>query len=273
MQPQKQSASAGGQVSLRIPSNTPIFTYLLWITLLVVALAHFMDVPPAPDPFLDTLSVLGVPLLEQAQFWRLISALLLIATPAEASTGAYILGAVYLGMSLYTLWIVGMEMEPLWGSQRTILVYLLGGGLGGAVSVLLMALGLRDLSLGTTTATAGLMALIGAQMVYLFKHRKLYRQMAPQRQAFLLGVALVNLILAAFAAHADFIGVVFAMIGGGVLAAYISPFMLPRPHPDEPNALLAEDVNPLRGRLIPVTVYTLAVMAVVAAAIQVYRLA
>jgi membrane associated rhomboid family serine protease len=255
------------KVTLRIPSVPPLFTYALLVTLLVVALAHF-TAPPDADMVLNRLGLEGNAVLEGGQYWRIITALLLTATPAEPGLLSGVFGGFLLLVTLYTLYTVGIEMEKLWGTPRAILVYTLGGASGAAITLLTVPLGLLEPNLPLSAATAGILALIGAEMVYLYKHRRLYRKMAPQRQAFLLVIVLVNLILSAFSARTDFIGAFFALIGGGVLAAFISPYMLPRQHPDDPDALLAEDINPLSRRPIPVTIYTMAVMLVLAIAIN-----
>jgi membrane associated rhomboid family serine protease len=265
MLPQNQKPSE--QVSLRIPSTTPLFTYALLFTLLVIAIAH-LTTGGGTDMIQNELGLTGQAVIQQQQYTRLLTALLLLGTPATTGAGALIFASIGIIMSLYTLYSVGIEMEQLWGTPRTLLVYTLGGAFGGAVSLLLIPFGGMPPDLPLATASGGILALLGAQLVYLYKHRRLYRAMVPRRQAFLLVLATLNLIVIAFATHTDFIGGILALLAGGVLAAFISPFMLPRQHPDDPNALLAEDVNPLRGQVLAVTLFTMAIMLLVAVTVN-----
>jgi len=267
MLPDKPKKNADGRVALRIPSGTAGFTYALLFVLLLVALAHFTAAPTA-DAIMARLGLQAAPVLEQLQYYRLVSALLLAPTPGAETALSYILGTVVLVVTLYTLYNVGAEMEAFWGTPRTILVYSLGGMLGGSATLLLAALGFFPADVALATASGGIMAMAGAQVIYLYKHRRLYRVMVPRRQAFLLGLVAANLVLTALSNRADFVGTLVALLGGGALAAFISPFMLPRQHPDDPNALLAEDVNPLAANLLAVGGFSGAVALLVAVAVN-----
>lgn len=267
MLPDKPKKNADGRVALRIPSGRARLTYTLLFVLLMVALAHF-TAPPTADGILDALGLRADAVLGQLQYYRLVSALLLAPTPGAEGALAYALGAAGLVVTLYTLYNVGAEMEAFWGTPRTLLVYSLGGMFGGSVTLLLTALGLFRGDAPIATATGGVLALAGAQVVYLYKHRRLYRVMVPRRQAFLAGLVTVNLVLSAFSARVDFLGTLAALLGGAALAAFISPFMLLRQHPDDPSTLLAEDVNPLAANLLAVGGFGGVVALVVAVAVN-----
>jgi membrane associated rhomboid family serine protease len=267
MQPDKPKNSAEGRVALRIPSGRAVFTYLLMFVLLMIAVAHVTTAPEV-DGIQAQLGLQAAAVLEGLQYFRLVSALLLVPTPATTTVLGYLLGIVAAVVALYTLYSVGMEMEALWGTPRTLLVYSLGGMFGGSVTLLLAALGLYSREAALATATGGVLAMAGAQVVYLYKHRRLYRAMVPRRQAFLGVLVTLNLVLSALSGRVDFVGTLAACIGGAVLAAFVSPFMLPRQHPDDPNALLAEDVNPLAANGVAVSGFMGLVLLVVVVAVN-----
>ena len=246
----RNSSDRPSQVSLRIPSATPLFTGV--IQMILILLFVLRSIAGSPDPAVAAMAVQGEAVLERAQVYRLITAQLLLVLPAGR---LWLLGLVQALFSLYTLYIVGNEMEKLWGNVRFGLVYVLGGASGGLLTLILIPTGFITMDAFWMMGSTAIMATLGAQLVYMVKHRKLYGNRGVQRRNFLIGVGVINLLIAALVPQVDVVGMVGGLISGIVLSIYISPYHLPRPHPEEPNALLGEDVNPLNTRIAALVAY------------------
>ena len=247
----RNSSEPASRVNLRIPSATPLFTGITQMILILLFILR--SIAGSPDPAVEAMAVQGTAVLDGAQVYRLITAQLLLVLPAG---GLWMLGLVQALFSLYTLYIVGNEMEKLWGNLRFGLVFVLGGASGGLLTLILTPTGLIPMDVFYVTAPTAIMATLGAQLVYMIKHRKLYGSRGIQRRNFLIGVAVINLLIAALVPQVDVFGMIGGIASGIILSIYISPYHLPRPHPEEPNALLGEDVNPLKTRIVALVAYT-----------------
>lgn len=261
--PSESPKTPAQPVTLHIPSVTPVVTVSLLIVCALMWLVRILNTAPA-DVTLSAFALQGDALLVQRQYYRLLTSLLLLE-------GVSVVGILQALLSLYTLYIVGIPTEKLWGSLRMGLVYVLGGLSGAVLSVLSVPLGILDINALMVSAPNAIMALVGAELVYLYKHRVLYRQKARIRQYYLAGLAVLNLLVGAFAPHVDLLGMLAGIGGGALLAAYISPYMLPRQHPDHPNALIADDGNPLRLRWVALSIYSLGVLGIFALAVNLPR--
>ncbi len=248
------------QMTLRIPTAPPTVTTLLAFSLLFLFVAGAL--PNDGVPLLSRMGVQAEAVIDGLQLHRLLTGLVVLAyRPGNAAVN--ILFAL---ISLYTLYIVGNSTERLWGNARFALVYVLGGVTGTVVTVLVTVLGLRPVEAFYAGAPGAILAILGAEFIYMRRHNKLYAQRGVQRRMYLGGLAGINLLLAVFVGPVDIFGTVGGLLGGAVLAWYIAPEHLPRPHPDESGTLFGEDVNPLRGRWVTVLLYFTVVLAVLTAA-------
>lgn len=250
-------------ITLHIPSVTPVFTVTMLFTMFILWLVR-IPASAESDAVLMRMGLSGNGVLGLLQYYRLMTSQFLLE---GAYPPARWWGVVHGILSLYTLYIVGIPTEKLWGNTRTALVFILGGMTGVMVTLLLVPFGLLSASAEMTTASYSILALLSAEMVYLYKHRRLYRVHAQKRQIYLSGLLVVNLIVIAFAPHVDLFGVLGALAGGVLLAAFISPYMLPRRHPDHEQGLLAEDINPLGRRTLFLILYIMGLIGVLVAAI------
>ncbi len=265
--PSENAQAGAGRVTLRIPSVLPIVTWVIGLVLLLVLLAR-ITATPQTDQVLTTLGIQGSAVLEEAQSLRLVSSLLLLAQPYRMQWLVPGLSAL---LSLYTLYIVGNGAERLWGHLRFGLLYLIGGAAGCLVTLVLVAFGVVPASIALVGAPNAIMALLGGEVIYMYRHRKLYSTRGRQRQIFLGSIALLNLVLGAFAPTVDLFGMIGGLLGGALLAWYVAPLHMLRPHPDEPGALLGEDVNPLRGQLVPLALYVTGLVGLLALGVTLMR--
>jgi rhomboid protease GluP len=261
-EPPKQKPSESRKqspVTLRIPAVTPTVTLTLLLTALLIGLAHFSDLA-ADDAVLATIGLLGTAVRDGGQLYRLFTTLILLPTPSQAGLNAALLGGGYMAFCLYALYIVGMPMERLFGNGRTLVIVVFGGVLGSVVTLLTVLLGLMTADAVTVGLPGVVLALAGAEWVYLYKHRYLYNKFGQQRQFFLIGVATLTVVFGAFAPRVDLFGMLGALVGGTLLALAISPYLLPQPAADDKSVLVAEDINPLAAQ-VPVLLGYSAVLA------------
>ena len=253
----RTSSEAAEQVTLRIPTATPTVTALLVVTLLLLFVGGTLDTLLLTRTGLQMNAIIN-----ELQLHRLLTGLVLLPFQPERM----IISVLFALVSLYTLYIVGNSTERLWGNARFALVYGLAGVSGGVVTVLLAALGLLPTEAFYAAAPGAILAGLGAEFVYMTLHSNLYGQRGVQRRMYLGGLAALNVLLAAFVPQVDVFGTVAGLLGGAVFAWYVGPMHLPRQHPDDPNALLGEDVNPLSTRWTTVLLYFTVVLALLTAA-------
>ncbi|MEM6282879.1 MAG: rhomboid family intramembrane serine protease [Chloroflexota bacterium] len=268
--PDKNASESTGQLTLRIPTVTPAFTAVMLVLLFLLTLVRIPTGPEA-DTLLQVFGVSGEGALQNRQAYRALTALFLLEQPYATGAASLITGLIALVISLYSFYIIGTSAERLWGHVRFGLVYFLGGMAGTLTTLIFVGAGAIPVGALVVGAPAGIVATLGGEIIYMYRHRKLYGQRGQQRRGFLGMLVLLNLIAGAFAARTDLFGLLGALIGGAVLAWYIAPVHLPRPHPEDPGALLGEDVNPITRRLVPLAVYATGLVALLALASVLFR--
>jgi rhomboid protease GluP len=256
------------QVTLHIPSVRPLVTY----TLLGIMIAVF--VIRALSPSLDEALLLwgansarGV--LAEGEIYRLITSMFLHASIYDRFGRFALENSLHLIFNAYMLYIVGSTIERLFGHVRFALVFLLGGLAGSVFSVVLGG----GLSVG---ASGAVFAILGAQFVYLYQHRKLLGAGGRRQMSGLIQLLAFNLLFG-FVANAASASVridnwahIGGALGGIALAFGIAPLYIVRAHPELPGHLIAEDINPLRRRWWVVSAYSVALMLILIVARQAY---
>jgi rhomboid protease GluP len=195
--------------------------------------------------------------LVEGQYHRLFMAMFLHAN------------TMHLFFNMYALYIIGRGVEPIFGHTRFLIVYLLGGLAGSVLSVVL---GNPDPSLGVPSvgASGAVFALFGAEMVYLYRHRKLMGQRATQQLRSLLMLLGINLVigLASWFGNSGIRIDNWAHLGGlggGLLLTWLlGPVFVVSESPEQPANLMAIDTNPLQKNLWLVSLYVIATIAVLA---------
>lgn len=164
------------QYTIVVPQHTPIVTYVIIALTVIVFLLQ-----------IGTESLMGVdlpvnigvkynPLIDQGQYWRLFTPVLLHGD------------ILHIGFNMYALYILGRGLEPFYGHRRFLLLYLAGGFAGATASYLLTAAP----SLGASTATFGLLAAYG---VLGFRNQKVFGHQSKQIVRNVVQVALINFVL------------------------------------------------------------------------------
>ncbi|MEZ4669024.1 MAG: rhomboid family intramembrane serine protease [Anaerolineae bacterium] len=250
-----QSSPPGRRVNLRIASVSPTVTYaLIAINLLVFVIRAFS---PQLDEQLFVWGANNGPLIfQQGEYYRLLTAMFLHAGIYREFGGFALQNSLHIISNMYVLYAVGLSLERLIGHARFLIIYLLGGLLGSILSALLG--GDNAYSVG---ASGAVFAILGAEFVYLWHQRRLMGVAGQSRRRTLIAFAIITFIggfmsrLPGTNMQIDNWGHAGGLIGGLILAWFISPILNLRPHPENPNDLQGIDVNPLSKNYWIVSIY------------------
>ena len=136
-------------------------------------------------------------------------------------------GLIHIASNSYALWMVGPQVERLYGSARFVLIYLLCGVAGVAGSYIGSILLKRDPSVPSVGASGAIFGLFGVLAVFGYKYR--HELPAAFRRGFgsgVLPVIAINLLIGFSVPFIDN----SAHIGGlicGALAAFLIPYIAP----------------------------------------------
>jgi rhomboid protease GluP len=238
------------------------------VTVVLIAINVLIFVVRALSPALDeSLLVWGAnsaaDVLGRGEYYRLFTSMFLHAGIYNAVGGFALESSIHILGNMYVLYAVGNSLEALIGHARFAILYVLGGLTGSIFSALL---GGAAYSIG---ASGAVFAILGAEFVFLYHHRKLMGEAGRARRNSLIGFAILNLLIGLVStlpgsrmridnwAHAG------GLVGGLILMWFISPIFTLRAHPEAPGDFRAEDINPLRRSRWIVSVYAAGLVVVV----------
>lgn len=256
--PSGDSGNQPGQmVTLHIPVVPPYITYALVAINSLIFFIVFYVVSPAQ---LNELYNWGAnnhnAVLNFGEYHRLFTSMFLHGS------------LVHIVFNMYALYVIGQTVERFFGHARFALVYFLGGLGGSVLSVIL-----NDPMVRSVGASGAVFAIFGAEMVFLYKHRKLLGRMAQAQLRQLVIIAGIN-FLYGFATtfnpggiNIDNWGHIGGFIGGLVLSWLIGPLLIPKRHPTDERGLAIDDINPLQRSSQYVLAYISGLMFILIAAI------
>lgn len=251
-----------GMLPVRLPLTNPIATYvLIGINSLIFVVTHFIMSPLELRDVYNWGASNHTAVLEFGEYYRLITAMFLHG------------GLPHVLFNMYALYIIGQTVERFFGTPRFLLIYFLGGLGGSVLSVLL-----NSPQVTSVGASGAVFAIFGAEMVFLYRHRRLLGPAATFQLRQLLVIAGINFAygLATSLAPGDGVridnwGHVGGWLGGLALAWIIGPILVVRPHPHEPGMLVGEDLNPLEDRYQPLLAYAVLLLGLLAVGTLVVR--
>ncbi|MDE2775783.1 MAG: rhomboid family intramembrane serine protease [Chloroflexota bacterium] len=190
----------------------------------------------------------------RGEFYRLLTAMFLHGS----------LGHIF--FNAYATYIVGRNLEPIFGRVRYLLIYFLGGLTGSAASLALG--GLATWSVG---ASGAVFAIFAAEAAHLYQHRWLYPNVRARLQHMLV-LIVINLVIGfAPGSRIDNWGHIGGMIGGLLLAWRMGPRLS---RPTAPVRSMREfaktDSNPLSLHLPAIVIYIGALIAVVVLVVNLF---
>jgi len=254
--PGQTSAPLPGQtIGMRIPLHKPRWTFvLLGINIAIYVLMAVLGWQKygvlGMDQDTRVLVQFGAQqnnMIAQGDFHRLLTSMFLHAS------------LIHLLFNSYALYVVGQDVERLYGSGRFLVIYFLGG-LGG--SLLSYVLGDATPSVGASGAIFGL---IGAEIAYFYLHREAFGKHGQQQLRSLLMVAGVNLFLGATIPGINNLAHIGGLVFGAVLGWLLAPkyeapsvFM-----PAGDGSVTLQDSNSI-GRRLPMLLVVTIVLAALA---------
>lgn len=255
------------QATLHIPTVEPHVTYALLMINIVLfaarALSYDIDRQFSNWGANDAYAV-----FYQSEYYRLFTSMFLHSS-VFVRAGSYALeNSLHLFFNAYMLYVVGRSIEPLFGHIRFGLIYVLGGLTG---SILSAVFGydpnplLASVSVG---ASGAVFAILAAEFVYLYQHRKLLGPRARAQMRSLVWLAVINLGFGALSGlgagqvRVDNWAHLGGMLGGLGLTWFIGPLYIPQRRPEQPGHLQAVDINPLQKKAWVVSLYSSALIAV-----------
>jgi rhomboid protease GluP len=242
-------------VTLHIPSVRPTVTYA------ILAINVGIFIIRALSPSLDEqFFVFGAnhqsDVLLNGQFYRLLTSMFLHASIYGPSGTLMVANSLHLIFNCYVLYQVGTSVERLFGHIRFALIYFLGGLAGSIASAVL-----GDPRVYSVGASGAVFAILGAELVYLYQHRKLLGVRGQAQMRSVIMFMFINFAFGALTAfgsgtiRVDNWAHLGGALGGAALAWFIAPLYIVRRHPEHPDALLGEDINPLKNRYWAVSLY------------------
>lgn len=198
--------------TLLFPGRAPKVTYaIIGVTLAVFALQMGTKILLGVD-LPAGIGIKDNDLIRAGQLWRLFTPMLLHDNS----------GLMHIGFNMYFLFVVGRQIEQLYGGTRYFLLYLLSGFAGAALSFVFSPYR----AWGASTALFGL---LGAQAVFGWSHRMLLDDKGRTIIREALSIVGINVVLG-FIIGADNWGHIGGLLGGAMFAWFGGPqFIVERP--------------------------------------------
>ena len=190
-------------VRLTLPLTRPL---LVWVLLGSNILMFVVETLLGGSESQATLVTLGAKvnaLIVMGQYWRLITPMFLH------------IGLAHIAFNSYALYVLGPEVEAIYGHARFLVIYLLAGIAGNVMSFAFTP----ALSAGASTAIFGL---IGTQLAFFYRQRKVFGAFGQRRLLNIVVIIVINLLFSLSGA-VDIFGHLGGFIGGLVLGWMLCP--------------------------------------------------
>ncbi|MFN8376485.1 MAG: rhomboid family intramembrane serine protease [Anaerolineae bacterium] len=229
-QPQKrvhplEQANTGAQMRttrfvVTFPIARPVVTYTL------IAINTLIFIAGTLYPDLRTMSlefgILYRPyVIQGGEYYRLFTSMFLHAD------------ITHLFFNMYSLYIIGRSIEWIFGWQRFLLIYLLGG-LAGSV-LFALTLGAQGSGLG---ASGAIFAIWGAEMIFIYRHRKELGAYGRAQLRNIVVIAVLNLLIGFANPRIGTWAHIGGFVGGLALTWWLGPKLQTRQHPENPDVIL-----------------------------------
>lgn len=228
----------GNLIRVELPGRPqPYLTYLLLAVNAAIFLIRYVDAALAEQLLLAGM-IDPYSIIQHHEWYRLLTGMFLHGSEAHILMN---------GLSLYSM---GLNVETLFGHRRFTIIYFLGGLMGSALHLLLGG------NIPAVGASGAIFALVGAEIIYLRRNRRLYGRSVRQQYQNLVIMAGINLAAGFFAVGIAFWGHAGGFIGGLALAWFIGPrYVPPATIPEGTMAIIVQDANPLEKRYAMVALY------------------
>jgi rhomboid protease GluP len=190
-------------VRLTLPLTRPL---LVWGLLGINIAMFIVETLVGGSENSATLVTLGAKvntLIVMGQYWRLITSMFLH------------IGIWHIAFNGYALYVLGPEVEAIYGHARLLVIYLLAGVAGNVMSFAFTP----NLSAGASTAIFGL---IGTQVAFFYRQRKVLGAFGQRRLVNIVSIIAINLLFSLSGA-VDIFGHLGGFIGGLELGWILCP--------------------------------------------------
>ncbi len=203
--PEQSPAPGGPGSGVRLPLARPVVTYVLLGILVLVFVADAVLTQVTGQRIVFLLGAQWNELVAAGQYWQLLTAIFLHA------------GLTHLAFNAYALFILGRDIESLYGSLWFTVVYLLAG-LGGSVAWYL--LGSSDPSVGASGAIFGLM---GAEAAFFVRNQQLFGAFGRQRLKNVAVLLAINFVLGFTIPNVNYIAHLGGLVTGFLVGLVLAP--------------------------------------------------
>jgi membrane associated rhomboid family serine protease len=189
---------------LSLPLTRPLLTWVILALNIVVWLLMTFSGGSMRLSVLVRFGAKVTWLVARGEYWRLFTAIFLH------------IGFVHLAFNSYALYILGPQVESLFGRSRFLVLYLLSGLAGSVASYALS----NSTSAGASGAIFGL---VGALVVYLVRHRDIFGRRGQRSLINVIVVIIYNLALSVMVPGIDVYGHGGGLIGGLIVGGVLCP--------------------------------------------------
>ncbi|MBP8973431.1 MAG: rhomboid family intramembrane serine protease [Anaerolineae bacterium] len=253
--PEPPQPSGVRRVAVRMAVAEPRLTYVL-LGVIVLIFFYFFSLSAREQIFFLNDWAKINEAIRDGQYYRLFTSMFLH------------LNLTHLIFNGYALFVLGRDVEALFGTPRFAIIYLLGGLSGSLASFIFT-------DAPSVGASGAIFAIFGAEMVYFYQHRELHGTAGRQHLTQLVVLMLINLGLGFFAStgatnfRIDNAGHIGGLAGGVVLAWFIGPAYRLQRDPTAESGFSIVDRNPIRRWALASVAYAAALTALMAYAVTV----
>ena len=234
------SANPRGRV---IRQEPPIVTFtLIGATAIVFLIQIISEARGGTDLALEYGAKYG-PLVYFGEYWRLVTPVFLHG------------GWRHFLMNMYSLYVLGANVETFWGKRDTLIFYLAAGFTGNVFSYIFS---FETVSVGASTAIFGL--LIASAFVIL-KNKALFPNY--RNMLYRIGSVIAVNFLIGLNARIDNWGHLGGFAGGLLICLFAAPKLAPAYDPDRDRVVLTDTVSTPRRLLVFAVVILAAVVGIV----------
>lgn len=198
-------ASQQGSAGVSVPIARPRMTYVLLGLLLVVFVADLLITQLTGRRWVFILGAQWNEAVAQGWYWQLFTAIFLHA------------GLTHLAFNCYALFVLGRDIEGLYGWRWFTVIYLVSGLAG---SLAWYVLGTSDPSVGASGAIFGL---IGAEAAFFLRNRELFGAFGRQRLTNVVVLLVINLLIGFTIPNINYIAHLGGLVGGFLMGLVLAP--------------------------------------------------
>jgi rhomboid protease GluP len=219
---------------LRMPLVRPRWTWILLAGIILVFILEELSGGSQNSRVLIRFGANFGPLVSRGEYWRLFTANFLH------------IGIAHIAFNGYALYILGQETEALYGSPRFLAIFLLTC-LSGAIVSFAFTYGL------SAGASTGIVGLIGTQVAFFVRNRKVFGALSRRRLNNLLFIGIINIVYGLSNPGIDNFGHLGGLIGGLILGWLLCPYYQVQPQDNGTHRIV--DLNSLRAEWIGVLLF------------------